>query len=117
MSGTPPDVIYTPALNYNGADSFAFKANDGHLDSNIATVTIAIAPVNDPPFAQDQAAVTDEEASINIIFVAIDPEGDAVTYSIVTGPGHGTLTGVPPNVIYTPSLNYNGTDSLHLQSQ
>jgi hypothetical protein len=29
---------YAPALNYNGTDSFTFKANDGSLDSNVATV-------------------------------------------------------------------------------
>jgi hypothetical protein len=31
---------YAPALNYNGTDSFTFKANDGSLDSNVATVSI-----------------------------------------------------------------------------
>ena len=33
---------YTPAANYNGADSFTYKANDGSLDSNVATVTLTI---------------------------------------------------------------------------
>ena len=40
---------YAPAANYNGADSFTYTANDGSLDSNVATVTIAIAAVNDAP--------------------------------------------------------------------
>jgi VCBS repeat-containing protein len=31
---------YSPAANYNGADSFTYKANDGQADSNVATVTI-----------------------------------------------------------------------------
>ena len=30
---------YTPAANYNGTDSFTYKANDGSADSNAATVT------------------------------------------------------------------------------
>src|SRR5206468_7874070 len=33
---------YTPAANYSGADSFTYKANDGILDSNVATVTLTI---------------------------------------------------------------------------
>ncbi len=33
---------YTPAANYNGPDSFSFKANDGSLDSNTATVSITV---------------------------------------------------------------------------
>ena len=42
-------VSYTPAANQNGADSFTFKANDGTVDSNTATVAIDITAVNDPP--------------------------------------------------------------------
>ena len=38
---------YTPAANYNGTDSFTYRASDGALSSNLATVTIAIAPVNE----------------------------------------------------------------------
>ena len=40
---------YTPAANYNGPDSFTFKANDGTADSNVATVSITVTPVNDAP--------------------------------------------------------------------
>src|SRR5207244_1820063 len=40
---------YTPVLNYNGADSFTYKANDGTLNSNVATVTITVTAVNDAP--------------------------------------------------------------------
>src|SRR5262249_49435750 len=40
---------YTPSPNFNGIDSFTYKANDGSLDSNVATVTITVNPVNDAP--------------------------------------------------------------------
>ena len=33
---------YTPAAGFSGADSFAYKANDGKVDSNVATVTISV---------------------------------------------------------------------------
>ena len=33
LSGTAPNLTYTPAANYNGADSFTFKVNDGTVDS------------------------------------------------------------------------------------
>src|SRR5204862_4093 len=42
---------YTPAANFNGSDSFTYKANDGLLDSNAATVALTINPVNDAPVA------------------------------------------------------------------
>jgi WD40 repeat protein len=41
--------IYTPFDNFSGTDSFTFKANDGTVDSNIATVNITINAVNDAP--------------------------------------------------------------------
>ena len=43
---------YTPAANYNGPDSFTYKANDGTPDCNVATVTITVTPVNDAPVAK-----------------------------------------------------------------
>lgn len=46
---------YTPAGDFFGSDSFTYVANDGRDDSNVATVTIAIAAVNDPPAAVDDA--------------------------------------------------------------
>src|SRR2546429_9258965 len=49
LSGSTPNVIYTPAANYSGPDSFTFKANDGTADSNIATVTISVTAGNDAP--------------------------------------------------------------------
>ncbi|MDB5341469.1 MAG: hypothetical protein JWN70_7088 [Planctomycetaceae bacterium] len=40
---------YTPDADYNGTDSFQFQVNDGHLNSNMATVSITIDAVNDAP--------------------------------------------------------------------
>jgi len=44
LSGTAPDLTYTPDPDYNGPDSFTFQANDLQADSNIATVSITVAP-------------------------------------------------------------------------
>jgi VCBS repeat-containing protein len=41
--------IYTPAANYNGPDSFTYKANDGTADSNVATVNLTVNAANDAP--------------------------------------------------------------------
>src|SRR5213079_1352952 len=40
---------YTPTANYNGPDSFTYKANNGTANSNTATVSITVNPINDPP--------------------------------------------------------------------
>ena len=38
-----------PPANYNGPDSFTYKARDSHGDSNVVAVSLTVTPVNDPP--------------------------------------------------------------------
>ena len=111
LSGTAPNLTYTPAANYNGADSFTFKVNDGSGDSNIATVSITVNSVNDAPIANGQSVTTNEDTPKAITLTGSDVDGDPLTFSIVSGPAHGTLSGAPPNVTYTPASNYHGSDS------
>jgi len=112
LSGTPPAVTYTPDANWNGGDSFTFKANDGQADSNVATVSITVNPVNDAPVADDQAVGTNEDTGIAITLSGSDPDGDAIaSYNVASQPANGTLSGTPPNLTYTPDPNWYGEDS------
>ncbi|OGP79299.1 MAG: hypothetical protein A2V86_08710 [Deltaproteobacteria bacterium RBG_16_49_23] len=54
---------------------------------------------------------TNKNTEINIALTATDPDGDNLTYYIVTQPSHGTLSGTPPNLTYTPTSGYTGQDS------
>ncbi len=49
LSGTAPNLTYTPAADYHGNDSFTFVANDGLVDSTPATISVTVNPVNDAP--------------------------------------------------------------------
>ncbi len=49
LSGTPPNVTYTPTPNFNGADSFQFQVSDAQFTSAPATVTLQIIASNDLP--------------------------------------------------------------------
>ncbi|MCD6171136.1 MAG: tandem-95 repeat protein, partial [Thermoplasmata archaeon] len=113
LSGTPPNVIYTPNAGYTGDDSFTFKANDGIEDSKVATVSITIEapPVNHKPAALEQSLTTMENTPVDIILMAVDEDADPLRYIIVDDPDHGTLSGTPPNLTYTPDTDYTGTDS------
>ncbi len=103
---------YTPGANYNGPDSFTFKANDGSLDSNTATVSLAVNPVNDAPAAADSASAGSEDTVITGQAVASDVDSPALTYALVSGPQHGILTFNPDgSYSYTPVADYNGPDS------
>jgi beta propeller repeat protein len=111
LTGTPPELVYTPEPNIYGSDSFTFMVNDGLDDSNLATVSLAINPVNDAPIANDQSITTDEDTPVIITLGATDFDGGALTYSILSGPSQGTLSGSPPALTYTPDTDYNGPDS------
>ncbi|MBN1536803.1 MAG: tandem-95 repeat protein, partial [Anaerolineales bacterium] len=64
LSGTAPDLIYTPDADYFGDDSFTFKVNDGAVDSAEAMVSITVNPVNDAPVAVDDATSTAEDTAL-----------------------------------------------------
>ncbi len=103
---------YTPTANYNGPDSFSFKANDGQVDSNVATVSLTVAPVNDAPIAAAASASGNEDAVIAGQLSATDIDSPTLTYSVVTGPLHGAVSVNAAGAFqYTPSANYNGPDS------
>ncbi|HEY2988555.1 MAG TPA: Ig-like domain-containing protein, partial [Candidatus Binatia bacterium] len=116
---------YTPAANYNGADSFTFKVNDGSVDSNVATVSITVNVVNDAPVANNIATTTNEDTPATITLSANDIDSPSLSFAIGAGPSHGSLGALStPNcaansagssctatVTYTPAADYNGADS------
>jgi DNA/RNA endonuclease G (NUC1) len=63
-----------------------------------------------PPGTADQSTSTNEDVQASISLDAVTPAG-ALTYSVLTGPFHGTLTGSGANRTYTPAPDYNGTDT------
>lgn len=111
LTGETPNLIYTPETNFNGEDSFTFIANNGTDDSNIATVTIVVSPVNDAPTAGNQLLDTNKDTALPIVLSGDDIDEDIILYTIVQEPLNGDLTGGAPNLVYTPNTNFIGEDS------
>ena len=116
LSGTSPNLTYTPAADFNGGDSFAFKANDGAVDSAPATVSITVTPVNDAPAADAQALTTDEDTPATLTLTGTDVDGDPLSFAVVTPPSHGSLAGTAPNLTYVPAADFNGSDSFEFKT-
>src|SRR4029077_1477772 len=57
---------YEPAADFNGVDSFTYRANDGRANSSIATVALTVNAVNDPPVAVDDAFSTNEDTPLSV---------------------------------------------------
>jgi hypothetical protein len=107
-------VTYTPDPDFNGTDTFTYTANDGTIDSNIATVTITVNPTNDPPVATDDATTTpaDTPVTINVLSNDSDVDGDPLTVSIETQPTNGSAAvNKDGTITYTPGSGFSGTDT------
>jgi PKD repeat protein len=111
LSGTTPNLTYTPNSEFTGSDNFTFEADDGMLTSNHATVSITITEVNYPPMADNQSVTTDEDTVVAITLTVTDPDEDPVTYTVETLPVNGELSGIAPNLTYTPNPDFFGVDS------
>ena len=111
LTGTAPSLTYTPDQDYNGADVFTYRADDGTDDSNTATVYIYIGSINDIPVASDISAVTSEDTAKVIALDASDADDNPLTYSIVSVPSHGTVSLASPIATYTPNTDYYGSDT------
>ena len=110
-------ATYMPELDYRGSDSFTFKANDGTVDSNIATVSITVTPVNDAPMAVDDEYTVAEKETLTVAAPGIlendsDVDGDPLTAILVDTVSNGTLSlNADGSFTYTPDPYFNGTDS------
>jgi hypothetical protein len=112
LEGVAPTLSYTPGPNFNGEDSFTFSVNDGQVNSELAMVSITVTPVNDAPVANPQSVSTVADVPLAILLSGRDVDGDALSFTLVTNPAHGGLSGTVPDLVYSPALGYAGSDYL-----
>jgi hypothetical protein len=117
LTGTLPTLTYRPAANFNGSDSFTFRAYDGEATSNTATVSVTVQPVNDPPAAAGDSYSIQAGSTLNVTAPGVlgndaDIDSTVLTAALVAGPTRGTLTlSANGSFTYTPSAGYSGPDS------
>ena len=109
---------YTPAPNFNGVDTFVYRANDGAVNSNAATVTINVAATNDPPIAGTDFYSTDHATQLSVNaasgVLSNDTDGEQVTgltAQLATPAANGTVVlSSDGSFVYTPNSGFAGTD-------
>jgi uncharacterized repeat protein (TIGR01451 family) len=116
-------VTYTPAQDYNGADSFTYQVCDLSGQCSEALVDITVDPQPDPPDAQDDSAKTPAGTPVDVAVTAndSDPDGwadlDPASVQVTGGPSHGQVSVNPTDgvVTYTPDQTYKGLDTFTYQ--
>ncbi len=106
-------IRYTPTAGLTGSDSFTFKVSDQVGSSSVASVRVNLNNINDAPEAQDIVVSSSEDLAKGIQLRATDADVDQLSYRVTSQPGNGRISvsagsGV---VLYTPGLNFTGSDS------
>ncbi len=101
---------YTPEKDYLGDDSFTVRPFDGSAYGDSATMTISMIATNATPVASNGSATVAPNTPLSLNLPGRDPDGDQIIFTVLTQPLHGTLSGTPPKLTYTPATNYLGPD-------
>jgi FG-GAP-like repeat/Bacterial Ig domain/Bacterial TSP3 repeat/NHL repeat/Regulator of chromosome condensation (RCC1) repeat len=131
VTSSSATVAYVSNFDFHGAtDTFGYAVNDGLVDSNSGTVSVAVARNYRQPLPTTQTVTLDEDNSKVIVLSGTDPDGiltrdfnglDSLTFKIVKQPAHGKLVhgGDPGDITldpgtdawtYTPDPDYHGAD-------
>jgi len=98
VTGTPPNIVYTPDPHWSGEDWFSYTADDGQRVGNRARVYITVLPQSDPPIVMDDTINVDEDrttvvaASDGVLANDMEVDGEAMSVTLVTDVQFGTLT-------------------------
>lgn len=102
-------ATYTSNVGYSGNDQFEFKVSNGTYESTSVIVYVTVILV--VPTTDDIAANTFVNQSVDITALGNDPQGQPLTYSVVSSPANGSVTIVDNILQYTPVTDFTGTDT------
>jgi hypothetical protein len=110
VPGAGGTVNYTPASNTNGVDSFTYRVSVNGVASNIASVQVTVAPVNDAPTANNDSAVAIVGATAQLAVLSndSDPDGAATITAAVIVAGNASL-GVAAGAVFNGTVSVTPT--------
>ena len=111
LEGSGTNYTYRPNPGFLGTDEFTFVASDGQDTSSEARISIEVTDRNTAPRASDSEIQVKINLPASFTLDAIDDENDTLVYRVISNPTHGRLSGVAPNLTYTPDPDYSGPDS------
>ena len=109
LSGTPPNLTYTPQNGFVGIDSFSFRASDGQATSSTATVTIDVSGKPGP--VAPTVHTVDLQAGWNIVSLNVVPENESISSVLSDIHSDLVLAESGNGNVYYPEYNMNGITS------
>ena len=110
-------LTYTPTANANGTDEVIVEATDGTASAT-ATLSIEVQPVNDAPTAAAASftAFSDDPLEVDLSTLASDPDGDALSFRIASGPTSGTADVTGSTLTFTPAADASDADAITVEA-
>jgi E3 ubiquitin-protein ligase HERC3 len=110
---TGATITFTPAADVAGDATFTYTMSDGTA-TDTATVTLQVAPENDPPVAVADARTTAEDTALTFAAATLaandtDVDGGPLTVTAVGSPANGTVALTAGSITFTPTANASGT--------
>ena len=105
LNGSAPNVTYVPNSNQHQTDSFGFTVSFAGNTSEPGTVIITVKDIN-VPMAFGKSVSLNENSSLGITLTGADSDiSDVLTFTVVTQPRHGHMSGTAPKLTYTPTAD------------
>jgi large repetitive protein len=103
-------ITFTPDPNFNGPTTITYTISDGQGGTSTATITLNVAPVNDPPVARNDVFTMDEDTTARIPVLAndTDADNDPLTVTTATSPNGTVVINADGTVSFTPAANFFG---------
>jgi Leucine-rich repeat (LRR) protein len=109
-SGSLRFLSLTPEQNNFGTTVITILASDGTNEIH-QSFKLKVVPVNDAPIAYNMTITALENTLKGITLTAMDYDGDPLSYLFESQPIHGSITGQPPFIYYTPKKDFCGDDT------
>ncbi len=113
MAGLQFSPLSTPMLS---ATSFTFAPvfTDGSAGEDVTVGLYLLSAPNEPPVAEELSLCTYKNVEVQGTFAGVDPEGDLLTFQLVSKPARGAVTQAEDGsaqFTYTPYENKTGKDA------
>ncbi len=113
--------VFEPVSNFNGPVILTMATDDqGNTGAGGALIdtdnaVIFVGSANDAPETGNAAHTTPEDTPVSGRVVATDVDGDALTFTLASGPANGTVVVNPDgSYLFTPAPDFSGTDTFDI---